>query len=251
MLDHLTIDGLQYLGYAFEIALVLVIVGRKWWKNYTAFALYALAFVVVDVAVRPLVLNLFGFSSHQYRICYWFTDIGLTLAAFLLVCLFFKRACSGHKEGWAFVRTMLGAVFVGIAVASYFEISSHYDHLFGRFLVDLQQNLYFACLVLVTVLFVTLEQTDSDGEMNLLVCGLGIEFAGPAAGMALAYVTPGGHIAGVLTPLVFQLCNIAMFGVWFYALTRRKTAHAEPPAEPPRRKRTEVPVLAEVRAGVR
>lgn len=250
MVDRMAIDALQYLGYALEIALVAVILGRKWWKEYTAFSLYVIAFVLADVAIRPLFLDAYGFSSRQYRQCYWFTDIALTLAAFLLVCVFFRHACSDRKERWAFARTMLGVVFVGIVAASILSISSHYDHLFGRFIVDLQQNLYFACLVLSTVLFVMLESRDSDGELGLLVCGLGIEFAGPAAGMALAYLTPGGHFAGVVTPLVAQLCNVAMFIVWLYALTRRRIVSV-PPAELPRQRRREAPVLAEVRAGVR
>lgn len=246
----MAIDGLQYLGYALEIVLVAVIVGRKWWKDYTAFSLYVIAFVLVDVAVRPLFLDAYGFSSRQYRQCYWFTDVALTLAAFLLVCVFFRHACSDRKERWAAARTMLGVVFVGIAVVSFLSISSHYDHFFGRFIVDLQQNLYFACLVLCTVLFVMLESKDSDDELGLLVCGLGIEFAGPAAGMALAYLTPGGHFAGTVAPFVFSLCNIAMFLVWLYALTRSRTVNV-PPAEPPRRRRREAPVLAEVQAGIR
>lgn len=250
MADRMAIDALQYLGYALEIALVAVIIGRKWWKDYTAFSLYVITFVLVDVAVRPSFLYAYGFSSRAFRQCYWFTDIALTLAAFLLVCVCFRRACSDRKERWAFARTMLSVVFAGIVGVSLISISFHYDHFFGRFIVDLQQNLYFACLVLCTVLFVTLEAKNSDDELGLLVCGLGIEFAGPAAGMALAYLTPGGHFAGSLTRLVFLLCNIAMFLVWMYALTRRREA-VLPPVEPPRRSRSEKPVLAEVHAGVR
>lgn len=250
MVDRMAIDALQYLGYALEIALVAVIIGRRWWKVYTAFSLYVIAFVMVDVAVRPSFLYLYGFSSRPFRQCYWFTDIALTLAAFLLVCVFFRHACSDRKERWAFARTMLGVVFVGIAAVSLLSISSHLDHFFGRFIVDLQQNLYFACLVLCTVLFVMLESKDSDDALGLLVCGLGIEFAGPAAGMALAYLTPGGHFAGSVATFAFPLCNIAMFLVWMYALTRRRTVNA-PPAEPPRPRRREVPILAEVHAGVR
>lgn len=251
MADRMAIDALQYLGYAVEIALVAVIIGRKWWKDYTAFSLYVVAFVLVDVAIRPLFLDAYGFSSRQYRHCYWFTDIALTLAAFALISVFFKRSLSDNKRRWSSLRTSLAVIFGGIVAASYLSISAHYDHLFGRFLVDLQQNLYFACLVLNTILFLMLQNSDSgDSLLGLLVCGLGIEFAGPAAEMALAYLTPGGHFAGDVAPFVFLLCNIAMFLVWLYALTRRSTANV-PPVEPPRRRLPEAPVVAEVYAGVR
>ncbi len=243
MFDLLAAHGLQYLGYALEVALVAVIVGRGRWKDLSAFSLYVVSFVLADVVLRPVIFSLYGGASWQYRQCYWFTDIVLTLAAFLLICVFFRRACSERKELWSLLRTTLSAVFAIIVIISYLSLSEHYNHLFGRFIVDLQQNLYFACLVLNTVLYLILQNKDSeDGVLSLLVCGLGIEFAGPAAGMALMYLTPGGRIAGEMNPVIDQLCNIGMFCVWIYAVARKPEANSP---SSPRREYKKVPALAE------
>ncbi|MGH9397054.1 MAG: hypothetical protein ACRD18_09430 [Terriglobia bacterium] len=249
MFNLLIAHALQYLGYALEVGLIAVIVWRKRWKDLSAFSLYVVSFVLADVLLRPVTFALYGGSSWQYKQCYWFTDIALTLGAFLLICLFFRRACSERKALWSQIRTTLSAVFAIIIIISYLSLSEHYNHLFGRFIVDLQQNLYFACLVLNTVLYLILQNKDSeDGVLSLLVCGLGIEFAGPAAGMALMYLTPGGRVAGAINPLIDQLCNIGMFCVWIYAVARKSEVKAP---IPPRRDTKKVPALAEASAEVK
>ena len=104
-------------------------------------------------------------------------------------------------------------------------MSLHYDHLFTRFIIGLQQNLFFACLVLNTLLYVMLQYLESvDEELNLIVCGMGIALAGPAAGLALMYLTPGGQDAGVLYGLVTPFCNLGVFALWLYAVTRSPSA---------------------------
>ncbi|MGH9354227.1 MAG: hypothetical protein ACRD2G_19030 [Terriglobia bacterium] len=222
MTDLLAVHGLQYVGYAIEIVLLALLLTRGRWKSAKPFFLYFAGYFALDTLLRPAVLYIYGFSSLQYRYTYWMTDILLTLGAFLLICLLFRRACSGKPEVWSYLRSMLAAVFIIIAFISYFSLAHHYDHLFSRFIVGLQENLYFTCLVLNTLLYIMLQQWDSvDERLSLLVCGLGIEFAGPAAGMALAYLTPGGHDAGILTPLVSQMCNLGMCMVWLYAMAQK------------------------------
>lgn len=227
MTDVFAVSGLQYASYAVELILVIALLMRGRWRSYRIFFAYVVSYFAVDVVLRPAVFYAYGFHSRQYSYVYWVSDVLLTLGAFLLICFFFRRACSDKPEVWSYLRSMLAAVFVIISFISYFSIASHYGHLLSRFIYDLQQNLYFACLVLNTLLYIMLQQWDSvDEKLSLLVCGLGIEFAGPAASMALAYLTPGGHLAGVLTPVVFQFCNLGMCMVWLYAV-------AQKPAEAP------------------
>lgn len=238
--------ALEYTGYLAELALLVALVRRHKWSRDVVLALYAIGFILLDGAARLYTLYHYGAQSKQYFYCYWITDVLLTLGAFLLICAFFRWAYADKKEIWSFVRTMLGAVFTGILVVSYLSLSAHYDHLFGRFIIELQQNLYFACLILNTVLFLLLQQRQSeDSELSLLVCGLGIEFAGAAAALALAYLTPGGHDAGVLAPYVFQFCNIGMFLTWLYAVTRKEELAL---AGSQRRNAKKVPGFAETSA---
>lgn len=218
---------LQFASYGLELALVAFVLTRSRWKGVITFAAYLIGYVAVDAVLRPIFLYTYGYHSAQYYYAYWVTDVALTLGAFLLICFFFRRACSDKPEVWSYLRSMLAAVFVIIAFISYFSLSSHYDHLFSRFIVDLQQNLYFACLILNTLLYIMLQQWDSvDEKLSLLVCGFGIGFAGPAANMALMYLTPGGRDAGVLLTLIAPLCNLGMCMVWLYAIAQKSDNEA-------------------------
>jgi len=85
--------------------------------------------------------------------------------------------------------------------------------------VEFEQNLYFTCLVLNTLLYLLLQQTHSaDEELGLLVCGLGIQFAGPAASFALVHLTSGEAYATSLNHFLGQLCTMGMLLTWFYAV---------------------------------
>ncbi|HEV2417283.1 MAG TPA: hypothetical protein VGX94_05730 [Terriglobia bacterium] len=222
MIESVLVHLLQYSSYVLELALVALLFTRGRWKGVRSIAFYFLGYVALDTIFRPTVLYIYGFSSPQYRYSYWMSDVFLTLGAFLLICLLFRRACSGKPEAWSYIRSMLAAVFVIIAFISYFSIAHHYEHLFGHFIVGLQQNLYFACLVLNTLLYIMLQQWSSvDDKLSLLVCGLGIEFAGPAANMALMYLTPGGKDAGLLLALLIPLCNLGMCVVWLFAVAQK------------------------------
>lgn len=222
MIEALSVHVLQYVSYALELALVTLVLMRGRWKGATTFAAYLFGYVAADAVIRPAVLYTYGYQSLQYYYTYWLTDVLLTLGAFLLICFFFRRATSDKPDVWSYLRSMLAAVFVIIAFISYFSLRSHYEHLFSRFIIDLQQNLYFTCLILNTLLYIMLQQWDSQDErLSLLVCGLGIEFAGPAAGMALMYLTPGGHSAGLLYNIIDPLCNLGMCVVWLFAVAQK------------------------------
>jgi hypothetical protein len=212
---------LQYSCYAVEACLVIAVVARAQWRKYPEFALFAVGYASIDAILRPIILFHYGQSSLQYRYCYWFSDAALTLGAFLLISFFFRRALGKRKDLWPLLRSILSSVFILITLISVFSISSHYHHLIGDFIVEFQQNLYFGCLVLNTLLYVMLAQMEKvDEDLNLLVCGLGVQFAGPAAVMALIYLTGIGVHAPAFFELCAQACTLATWLTWFYTLTR-------------------------------
>jgi hypothetical protein len=146
----------------------------------------------------------------------------LTLGAFVLICLLFRRACTGKKDLWPVLRTMLISVFIIVGFISSFTMSRHYHSLGWQFTVELSQNVYFACLVLNTLLYIMLQYVDcADEGLGLIVCGLGIEFAGSAAGMALAYLMPGWQGNVAFASFVAQFCNLGMCLTWLHAATRK------------------------------
>jgi energy-converting hydrogenase Eha subunit E len=163
------------------------------------------------------VLYRFGYSSHQYAYFFWLTDVLLALGAFLLVCAFFRRACLDESNMWRLVRLLLLLVFILVLGISLIFLSRNYNHLFTLFIYEFSQNLYFTCLVLNTLLYLLIQQVKSgDEELGLLVCGVGIQFAGPAASLALLHLTSGQPYAQSLNDLIWPLCTLGMLSTWFY-----------------------------------
>lgn len=245
MSDVVIVHGLQYASYGLELCLVVILAASAAWKKLPEFFWYVIGFFAVDAVMRPLVLVHFGARSFEYRYFYWVSDAALTIGVFLLIGFFFRRAFASNRENWLFVRRMLAVVFAFVVLATCFVISLHFDHLFTRFLVEFQQNLYFASLVLITLLYLALQHTEGfDERIEILVCGLGIEFAGPAATLALMYLTPGGRFGGFLLSIVMPICTLGMLSTWIYAvkcLPEKTKAFA-----PKRRGRSRVAPLTEV-----
>jgi hypothetical protein len=63
-----------------------------------------------------------------------------------------------------------------------------------------------------------LQRLKAEGDLSLLVCGLGVQLAGPAAGSAFASLMGNGTILTYLSPI----CSLAMMAIWIYAITRKQ-----------------------------
>jgi len=223
MIGSLARDGIQYAGYLLEFSVFIFLIRKGGWKRHAALALYVISFLVLDGIARPLYLYHYGFHSQQYKVCYWVTDLLLTLAAFLLIVTLFRRALSEESEWWQVARNVLGSVLLLVAVASYFGLEHNIQHLLAAFIAEFQQNLYFTCLVLNTILYGTVARFHlHDDELGLIVCGLGIQYAGPAANFALIHLTPGHQYFIALYSYIGPLSNVGMFLTWLYAVTRAR-----------------------------
>lgn len=224
----ITSDVLSYAGYILEAGLLVYLLARGHAKPLWELVFY-LAMSLSVSGARLYTLHWYGLASAQYWNCYWTTDLLLVLAAFVLVASFFRRACSQNAEMWQFVRLLLGTVLVAIAVISYLSLASHKDKIFSFFIVEFSQNLYFASLVLTTLLYLmTLKMEIADERLGMLVCGLGIEFAGPAAGLALFYLARGAEISHLVGIYLVPLCDVGMILTWFYAISRVPGVAKEP-----------------------
>jgi hypothetical protein len=220
MIEQFLNYGLCYIGYAVELTLFVAVACRGRWKRLTNLFLYLALLFTVDGAGRMYALYRFGLHSVKYSYFYWLSDDLLALAAFLLVCSFFRRACFQKKELWHSLRFFLLWVFLLALLITTFSLHRNFDHLASRFITEFEQNLYFACLVLNTLLYVMMQYIgNKDEELSLLVCGLGIQFAGPAASLAFSFLTPGGHPLSLFS-YVDQLCFLGMLLVWSYAVIR-------------------------------
>jgi hypothetical protein len=242
MSSNIVSYALQYATLVAEGALVLYLAWGSQWKRRRGVALYASSLLVADLT-RAWAVEKYGLTSHRYFYVYWSTDFLLVISAFVLVCLLFRRACFSQDPMWGHVRLMLLFVFALVLGVSSLSFSRHYSHLFTYFIIEFNQNLYFSCLVLNTLLYILLQHIESrDEELGLLVCGVGIQFAGPAASLALVHLTTGERFAQSLAYLTIPLCTLGMLLVWAYAIIRVKSGEIRV-ARP-----AVIPALAEVRA---
>ncbi|HUI41223.1 MAG TPA: hypothetical protein VL523_04565 [Terriglobia bacterium] len=234
---------LQYAGYGLEVTLLITLVMRGYTRSLTALVAYVVTLFGADAVVRPWALFKYGQSSREYFNAYWLTDLLLVFATFLLICAFFRRAC--HQQGprsWPFVWPVLVSSLVMVAAVSGADFRHHYPKLFkGNYIWEFNQNLGFTCLVLTTVLYVMLQGIKKkDGQLQLLVCGLGIQFAGPTANCALVHLTAGSQGPVQLLTYFSPVCSLAMLGIWLYAVAHERRAIRQAPIVRGRR----VPVAA-------
>ncbi len=215
--------GLQWGGYALELVLLIILLSRGYLHSLRSLCVFVGTLLAVDAGVRPLSLFLYGVRSNAYYDLYWVTDLVLVLASFALICAFFRRACLQHHEIWKLVRPALVIVFVlelGISSATFLR-QYHNNLLATRFMYGFSQDLYFTCVVLTTALYLMLEWFKSrDHLLHLLVCGLGIQYAGPAANTALYLITSNSDARHLLAYLL-PVCNAAMLAIWVYAVARQ------------------------------
>jgi hypothetical protein len=233
--------GFQYGGILIEAGLIIYVALRSHRNGLAGVLLYLSCLLATGLA-RAYALRMYGLASWRYYYIYWTTDFLLVISAFFLVCLFFRRACLHEEKTWRFVRLLLFFIFILVMGVSCLTLSRNYSHLFTYFIIEFNQNLYFACLVLNTLLYILLQQLNSaDDQLGLLVCGVGIQFAGPAATLALIHLTTGEGFAQSLGSLAMRLCTVGMLLVWAYAIVRVKGKAIQVV-------RREIPVLAEATA---
>jgi len=247
LLGNLLSSGVQYTVQILELGLLVYLLYRGLWKRQKGVLVYLFSLLFFDEVVRRYFFHRYGLESLAYAYSYWLTDVLLALEAFGLMCIFFRRAC--EPKMWQVLRLSLTVIFILVGAISYLYLSGHKANLLHDFIYEFEQNLFFTCLVLNTLLFVMLQRIEgADQELGLLVCGMGIQFAGPAASLALVHVTSGWPAAYSLLGYVMPVCTLGMLLVWLYAIT---AAHKdEKGLTRGSLSRLRVPILAEA-AGVK
>ncbi len=243
MSDQIVINGLQYGIYILEAVVCVLLPSRGGWRHLKGLCLYVALLFCLDGLARPAVLNYFGRSSDQYIYFYWLTDVVLAMGAFSLTCAFFRRACLRQEKWWAIMRLMLVFVFLLVLGISALALTRNYAHLYSIFIIEFSQNLYFSCLVLNTLLYVMIQQLAiDDDELGLLVCGMGVQFAGEAACLAFYHLTVAGSLATLVFNFLSPGCTLGMLLIWIYAIVKVPVAV---PVRLHAGKRVLVPVVAD------
>jgi len=218
MVGNLLSYGLQYGCYLIEVGLIIFVAQSSYRSRSACVILYLTSLLTAGLG-RTYALYTFGVRSDQYRDAYWTTDFLLVISAFFLLCVFFRRACVCHEKLWRYIRLLLTFIIVLVVGISGACFSHNYGLLLDDFVVEFNQNLYFTCLVLNTLLYLLLQHIQSaDDQLGLLVCGMGIQFAGPAATLALIHLTGWEGFPEALNSLAMRLCSLGMLLVWAYAI---------------------------------
>ncbi len=223
MSETILTSGLRYATYGLEVCVCAFLAWRGTWRRMKVLALYVGALLLLDGVGRSAVLHGYGDSSVQYNNFYYLTDFVLAVGAFVLVCALFHRACVQEEKLWRFIRVFLPLVFVlVIGVSAFSLLRNHSQLVTGSFTIEFSQNLYFTCLVLNTLLYMLIQQfAIEDDELALLACGLGVQFAGEAAGFALLNLTSLGQHAEAFYALLAPICTLGMLSIWAYAIAKK------------------------------
>jgi len=181
---------------------------------------FSLNFYMLAVALASIgeyhYLRRFGFASVQYRYFYYYSDFFLTVFLFFAVTGLYEHVFREMRVS-QYIRLGAALLLVATAAFSYLVVQQHTEHLTGRFVVELGQNLYFVGVVLTYLLWgAVLKLRETRARLVQLVLALGIYFSASAATYALRNLFTGLEFLKIIPPLVNTWLPLA----WAYTFTK-------------------------------
>lgn len=170
--------------------------------------------------LRYAVLYYYGFSSHHYFYTFYLTDALLVTVTYLLILSFFDVIFE-HTPLRSQVRWALFFFIILVGGMSYAMTSRSMPNFYSHLLVEFQQNMYFAAVVLTVLLWISLNHLRVyDRQMALLIAGLGISLSALAANYAFQNLLSREQFEAAQEILrrVPALATMAELGLWCYAL---------------------------------
>ena len=204
--------SIEVLSVLLALGVVVTCVRQGFFNRYLFLNVYLLTNVVFTSGCY-YVRSLYGYRSVEYFDFYYTGDAIPNIVGYLLIGSFFDRLLR-HSTFHRYVRPTLTIFFVLIAGISAFFIAGSVDRLYPRFVIELQQNLYFVGALLTFLLWMAVSYLDVQSRrFTLLVSGLGIYFAAHAANYAIRFLFPS---LSALTLVVPPLAYNFMVGLWLY-----------------------------------
>jgi hypothetical protein len=182
--------ALWLVGFLVEIAVVVCAMHRKGLSRYIPLLFYLLSDALVTLGLYYCLRN-FGFNSSTYFYYYYYSQSLLTILMFWVIITFYlqvfeEMGVSRQIRGAAVLLLTLTALF------SYAVVHQNRDHLTSRFVVQLNQNLYFVGVVLTYLLWgAVLKLRETRTRLIQLVLALGVYFSATAGTYALRNLFPG------------------------------------------------------------
>ena len=203
------------LATALEIAVVVCALRRRCFGRYLCLNLYMLSSLLVSF-LRYEALSRFGFRSHQYLYCFYYSDAVLTIFLYLALITLYLHVFDEMKVD-KFLRLAALFLLVGTALFSYGVVQQSSQRMVTSFVYELSQNLYFVGLVLTYVLWgAILKLRETRTQLIQLVLSLGVYFSAYAATFALGNIFPNLQSIAEICPLFGCMLPLA----WAYAFFR-------------------------------
>lgn len=237
-------------GVAVTLSAVAVCAWRRLFTRYFFLNFYLLTSAVFTSGCY-YIRSTYGYTSIQYRYFYYTGDALIMLVGYLLIASFFDHMFR-RSALRAYVRLTLAIFFFLVIGVSGLFISRNVTHLYSRFAIELQRNMFFVGALLTFLLWISMSYLRAESRrFMLLVSGLGIYFSAHAANLALWFVFRGvraGVSADEVVVRVPPLAYTFMVLLWLYTFWR--IPEGEPATEPiPRAKPRQVPVKLHISPG--
>jgi hypothetical protein len=186
------------LTSALELGVLYCALRTRSFLRFLPLNFYMLVAVICDVA-RFAILRHYGFSSANYRYCYYYSDALLTICLFFALMGLYSQV---FKEMGAAIYVRIGAVVVLVLTATVcFVMVRHSEHRIAtRFASELSQNLHFVGAVLTYVLWSAVKKLrETRTRLIQFTLALGVYFSAFAASFALAVLYPSSPYSGFAT----------------------------------------------------
>lgn len=204
------------LGSLLELSVVVCALAKHTFRRYLCLNLYMLFDILVGL-LRFQVLSHFGWSSDEYRYCYYYSDAVLTIFLYLALISLYLQVFDEMKAE-KFLRFAAVVLLGGTALFSYGVVEQSQHRMLTAFAYELSQNLYFVGLVLTYVLWgAILKLRETRIQLMQLVLSLGVYFSTFAATFAFHNVLPQMNS---FIPYILQGMGCLLPLAWGYAFLR-------------------------------
>jgi hypothetical protein len=213
--------AILFVGDSLALAFVAICVWKSVFRRYLYLNLYSTSLLACS-AVRQLVLHAYGRSSPTYFFTYFLSDLLLAVALYMAILSVFDiilRDSPLRNKA----RTAFASCFAIVAAISYFAISNSISHIYSHYIIALQQNMYFASVVLTILLCITLAHLRvEDPQLRVLVYALGVFGGMQAGGYALQNLLPKESFDAwwVVIRRILPLSTHVLLALWCSALVR-------------------------------
>lgn len=216
------------LSVAFSLGGVVVCLCQKSFRRYLFLNLYLLFSIAFTLGCLYFIRTA-GYESRIYFYFYYTGDALFNILGYLLIASFFDHMFR-QSVFRPYVRPTLAIFFVLVVAVSALFVLHNYSQLYGRFVIELQQNMFFVGVLLTFLLWISMSYLQAESRrFVLLISGLGIYFSAHAANYAMRFLFRGADMTTILTK-VPPLAYTFMVLLWLYTFWR--VPEGEPMVEP-------------------